>query len=191
MSDLKPAMHGRDHCPGGADPIPCWGLQFASVITGVQSISDNAGHDNYVDFENGGGGFSLNRNDARLDLVDDTPNTPFSGISVPGGYLVQVFSAVMLNSLTADGHHHVAFAVSGAYSVEEFAPFQGLTPAGASSATGMADDWTAPDTLVHIAHIGDVQDFVVGVKHEWENWTNDPGDFRYSLSVTLIGTLPT
>lgn len=22
---LKPAIHGRDHCPGGADPIPCLG----------------------------------------------------------------------------------------------------------------------------------------------------------------------
>jgi hypothetical protein len=29
MPDLKPAMHGRDHCPGGADPIPC--LDTSSV----------------------------------------------------------------------------------------------------------------------------------------------------------------
>lgn len=31
---LKPAIHGRDHCPGGADPIPC--LPLPKVFRAVQ-----------------------------------------------------------------------------------------------------------------------------------------------------------
>lgn len=52
---LKPAIHGRDHCPGGADPIPCFdkpwvrriNLTGFSVAAGTQHnvTYDDAGND--------------------------------------------------------------------------------------------------------------------------------------------------
>lgn len=39
MADLKPSKHGRDHCPGGEDPIPCW-----PTGGGIDSIA-------YLEFE--------------------------------------------------------------------------------------------------------------------------------------------
>jgi hypothetical protein len=50
MSDLKPAMHGRDHCPGGSDPIPCLqaGItlsQYDYADTGDNLVADDSWED--------------------------------------------------------------------------------------------------------------------------------------------------
>lgn len=39
MSALKPAKHGRDHCPGGEDEIPCWPGQWARVSRGFDAAN--------------------------------------------------------------------------------------------------------------------------------------------------------
>lgn len=42
----KPDKHGRDHCPGGEDPIPCWptGLKPDLVLVGGGSATHNTWH---------------------------------------------------------------------------------------------------------------------------------------------------
>ncbi len=37
---VKPGIHGRDHCPGGADPIPC--LSAVAALTGWEAILTGA-----------------------------------------------------------------------------------------------------------------------------------------------------
>jgi hypothetical protein len=39
---VKPAKHGRDHCPGGEDPIPC-GLPWARVHIAATSVTATLG----------------------------------------------------------------------------------------------------------------------------------------------------
>ena len=44
----KPPMHGRDHCPGGADPIPCFGAYFRGIWD--HTIDDLTGTSRDVDW---------------------------------------------------------------------------------------------------------------------------------------------
>jgi len=67
MSDaVKPALHGRDHCPGGVDPIPCFGYPYIfRKHENGQTIE--AGSVEYIgwdddDFDEGAGFFSTDDN---------------------------------------------------------------------------------------------------------------------------------
>lgn len=42
MSDaVKPALHGRDHCPGGTDPIPCLGANVFRALHFNDAVGDD------------------------------------------------------------------------------------------------------------------------------------------------------
>lgn len=58
MSDaVKPAMHGRDHCPGGSDPIPC--LSSSSILSAALYTAAAAGIDTSVPIPPPGGQFYI------------------------------------------------------------------------------------------------------------------------------------
>lgn len=46
---LKPAIHGRDHCPGGADPIPCFGYPYVFRKRSTNQLIE-AGSVEYIDW---------------------------------------------------------------------------------------------------------------------------------------------
>jgi hypothetical protein len=89
MPDLKPAMHGRDHCPGGADPIPCLVSDYAYLnnASGSLTVPSDTAYNVYDDEpasegfikEPDGAGFQLG-----LDLNEGTITW-----NRPGLYLIQ------------------------------------------------------------------------------------------------------
>lgn len=51
---LKHAIHGRDHCPGGADPIPCWpGAWIRRRYTG-ETLTITSGNEVTVTYNDAG-----------------------------------------------------------------------------------------------------------------------------------------
>lgn len=182
-------IHGPDHCPDGPDPIPCLGLPFCSAITGAVEVDDNASDFHIVDLESA----TFRTNSALLTLVEDTGNTPEWGIAVPADRLAQVYTWVERSGVAPDGSHYVSWVIDGDYSVTNYGPnhFNVATPS--SIANPLADDQTGPDGIYQVAHLGDTADWVVGVIHSWKTgtYTNGPKNFRYGISVCLLGSLPT
>ena len=93
----KTAMHGRDHCPQGSDPIPCLGNHWARIQktygSALQSISGSNGFFNVYcgiggDAINLGPGESGNGYFEEIESVD--AGNPVIGLEpqVPGLYLV-------------------------------------------------------------------------------------------------------
>lgn len=138
-------------------------------------------------------GTTFATNSPLLQIVDDSPNNPESGISVPADYLAQVYTWVERDGGAPDGSHYISWAISGSYSVTNFGPnhFNVATPS--SLANPITDDQTGPDGIYQVTHQGDNADWVVGVIHSWKfgTYTNGPKDFRYGISVCLLGELPT
>ena len=74
---VKPAMHGRDHCLGGADPIPCWpestSVPYAApyyipvreVWSGTNQIEANGFSPWVIDATYPGGGYTEATLDAK------------------------------------------------------------------------------------------------------------------------------
>lgn len=125
-------------------------------------------------------------------VYHDAGKTPEYGLRVPANKLVKVYSWIWITANTADGKHTISWMIDGSYSVSHFGPADSSDfTSSASSVTGLADNKTAPEALYHVAHMGDTAEFTVGVYHGWTGWTNDPNDFKYGISVTVLGDLPT
>lgn len=133
----------------------------------------------------------IKTNDPRLAIVNDPGHTPLWGISIPGGVVIEAMTSVELVSNIADGAHTVGWVIRGVPSVTRYGPREGITQSASFSEIGMADDYSAPDALYHVQHMGASSDWILGGIHTWRNWTTDPLDFTYGIDVTILGDLPT
>lgn len=107
MKSQKPILHGRDHCLGGADPIPCLaaalGLSWAWVGTQIVTVTSTSfGGVNVVDMDPGAG-FNFYTNDTS---VFDNPAAPTNhGITalVSGVYVAWGYAGFSRNAAIAHG----------------------------------------------------------------------------------------
>lgn len=166
------------------------GLPFGSWESNSVSVSGPLNSFNIMDL-NPAVAPGMVTNDSRLAVVNDPGHTPLWGISIPGGVVVEVMTSVHLVSNIADGAHTIGWVIRGVPSVTRYGPSEGIAQSAAFSEIGMADDYSAPDTLYHVQHMGAASDWIVGGIHTWEGWTTDPLDFRYGIDVTILGDRPT
>lgn len=165
-------------------------LGFATMLKGVTSVTPINGnfHTYTPDF---GVGTSFRSNDSRLTLVTDTPpRNPPVGIGIPGGVVVQVMTAVDSFGAEPDGQHDSGWQISGSYSVRQEGPGR-TSPQAGGFGDPLTDDFSGPASLVFIDHLSSASDWVVGLAHEYDNWTNGAQDFRYGVTVTILGDRPT
>lgn len=127
---VKPALHGRDHCPGGTDPIPCLG---GSVFRALH-YNDDVGDDITV-----GGATNVDItynywNDADYNPSIFRPETSLGGTPTLGTHNVQRVE------LLASGFYIISWGLNWS------SPHTGLTQMSIHD-----DDVTfgRPDTVVH------------------------------------------
>lgn len=169
MSSLKPVIHGRDHLPGGADPIPVAALQavFFNAATEWMQVTT-------VTIDGSGGD-----NEATLALSHlSGPVIASTGsVSVKGVYTIDV---VALAEGGATTHNHFTLEVNmvqAAYTAALFAQEVsvdelGFLPEGCVSITG-------------VMNVGD--SFLLKIA----NWDTASRDFSCpSVRVTRILELP-
>lgn len=168
---------------GSSLPFAAWGSNSVSVTGPASSF-------NIMDL-NPAVAPGIKTNDSRLAIVNDPGHTPLWGISIPGGVVIEAMTSMHLVSNIADGMHTVGWVIRGVPSVTRYGPREGISQSAAFSATGMADDYSAPDTLYHVQHMSATSDWILGGIHTWQGWTTDPLDFRYGIDVTILGDRPT
>lgn len=191
-----PEYHGWTHRPreqGGTDPIP--GLSTGLSFCYAQKSATSSGSVSSSSFAvaNYGASTTFKTNDSTIfpSIYHDTGKTPEYGIRLLANYLYRVENWVWIAGDIADGAHAVSWIIDGAYTVSHFgiADSSDFT-SSAASATGLADDRSAPEALYHVAYMGDTADFTVGTYHDWQGFTTDPIFFQYGIAVTLLGDLP-
>lgn len=204
-----PPIHGDDHRPpgwlgatdpGGPDPLNWLTRQFGNPFcyarTDPIAVSGPTNNGSWTpDLEPGGSaGTEFFSNSDLLSLVEDPDptNTPQWGVLVPANYLARVTTSLAIFQLSAAGQHVVTSRIDGSYTVSNFGPaWNSDFTKAASSESGLTDAHTAPEGLYSIRYLGDTSDWIVGVGHTWDGFTDDPKDFYYEISVELVGTLPT
>ena len=127
MPVYKGEMHGRDHCPGGSDPIPCWpgALAFAyATIGNSQVISNNT--QTTMTFEH----YSISPSNTAIQINTGTPTLPFH--IVQGGWYQFWLESEWSGSGFADVRHH-GLLISGAGAFDNEDAGSGLTPRAALS----------------------------------------------------------
>lgn len=100
---LKPGIHGRDHCPGGADPIPCLG-SIVEVFAAT-SVTDLGTSLTTLDFATEG--FDT----ATSITVNGASNIQIAGIGV---YSFEVYSSAWtLNAAVTSTAFYTVNVISG------------------------------------------------------------------------------
>lgn len=118
MSDaFKPALHGRDHCPGGVDPIPCFtGLPYADMywfFSGGTAVADST-FTNFVDLGSATAGASSDT--SVFDASDlATGNITWDGTAQHGAPALARAGVVWSQTSGALGPRQVSMTVSAAY----------------------------------------------------------------------------
>lgn len=94
MSVTKPAKHGRDHCPGGEDPIPCYSISMfrasrsVTTISGITATSQNIDWDRW---ENGDPNiFTPRKTTGGADPIEGTDLVRSIRLLKPGRYTFTV-----------------------------------------------------------------------------------------------------
>lgn len=100
---LYPALHGRQHCPGGEDPIPCLGVQYFRAylfddMTGVATTMQDVTWDE--DWENGAPSVFTPRTAAGATATQGVDGVRFVDLNVPGRY---TFTAGLYFSASFNG----------------------------------------------------------------------------------------
>jgi hypothetical protein len=95
MSVQKPAKHGRDHCIGGEDPIPCLGVQFFRAVysdaTGITGIGGTNKNLDWLWWQNGAPSiFEPRKTNGDPDPVNGTDLARYIRLKVPGRYTFSI-----------------------------------------------------------------------------------------------------
>lgn len=196
-----PDYHGWTHRPkaqGGTDPIGVTlGLSFASVKKAAQSFTAPSASPFTELSDLSSAAFKTN-DPTRLSLIEDTTGTPYWGVSIPTGLVVQVTTTVQFADIDfTDGTHITDISIGGAYTgAQFFPPSSEALPTMAAITDPMEDAYySGRQSIIRLAHIGynggAFDTWTLGMVHACDNYTLGPQDFIYEMSVTIIGDYPT
>ena len=151
----KPIMHGRDHRPGGTDPIPGFGLPWAFLEPGtVLSVGTNS-----TKAAVSGTSYQFYTSDPTIfseTTVTSGSTYPAIGMNIAGHYLVQ--ATVMPSTAIPDG---VAYGVTvfGTTDADESTlystPSRRLVPTGENTALGTDTPLAQTLQWTNIQSLGD------------------------------------
>lgn len=129
----KPVMHGRDHRPGGTDPIPGLGLPWAYLSAGGTSTAIGASStvqltaDNTTFYTNASSVFDVHLNGSSI-----------YGIRLLGdGHYLFWISARPMVAPTAGDHYQLIVVGGGQFADFQFAPLGLVFPTGAAIDDGI------------------------------------------------------